>query len=265
MSFPEISKKQILETFKDIEIYYGDLIYVASYIPILGPSPTVMVDILDGLKECVGTDGTIVMPAFNWDYCSSNEMDLENTPSKVGVLTEYFRKSNDVMRSETPPWCTFSSWGKLAKEISEIKGKTPFGCDSIPQYLYDKNVKYVIIGCPYEDAVIHIHWLEEQYEVPYRFWKRFIGTVRSKEKLNTNISYMYARHLDINTILDTTKHTDKFEAQGSVKIQNLGLGKIKSFYVKQYVDYFRPVIENDKLALLNDSSKEEFLKKYGQR
>ena len=107
--------------------------------------------------------------------------------------------------------------------------------------------------------------MEEQYEVPYRFWKRFIGKVKSKEKVNTNTSYLYARRLDINTILDTRKHTDNFEAQGGVKMQNLGLGKIKSFYIKQYVDYFRPIIEKDKLALLNDISREEFLKKNGER
>ncbi len=258
MPFPKVTKNEILEKLRKVGVKEGDIIYTASFMPILGNSPSLMNDTIDALVEAVGKEGTVIMPVFNWDYCSGAVFDPVETPSQVGVLTEAFRKHAGVLRSITPPWCTFAASGQKAKEIVEIKGTSPFGPDSITQYLYDINARYILIGCNYSDAVIHLHWLEEKFEVPYRFWKRFSGQVKINNKFFNNVSYMYARRLDINTEIDSRHITDKFDRTDKVKIEKLGLGELRSFMTKDYVEFVSPYFESDKLIVLPAEGRKAF-------
>ena len=259
---PNLSTNDLISALKDVGVEYGDLVYVASYMPILGPDPNINQKTVEALTNAIGQTGTIVMPTFNWDYCKTGIFNVTKTPSQVGVLTEFFRKQHGVFRSLTPPWCTFAIWGKNADKIATIRGISAFGPDGITQYLYDHNAKYILIGCPFDDAVIHIHWLEEQFEVPYRFWKRFIGTVESPTGINTNISYMYARYIDINVRIDSTPIVRDFENSKKVFSMHLGYGIIRSFYTRDYVAYIKPAIERDKLILLTNESRTNYLREF---
>ena len=124
MGFPSVAKEEISLKLEKVGINKGEIIYVASFTPILGHRPTLLEDILEALIGAVGREGTVVMPVFNWDYCSGAVFDPQETPSQVGVLTEAFRKRGDVLRSSTPPWCTFAAWGQKSEEINELKNKT---------------------------------------------------------------------------------------------------------------------------------------------
>ena len=258
MPFPTVTKKDIYVRLNEVGVKKGDLIYVASFMPILGNSPTILDDTIDALKEAVGNKGTIVMPVFNWDYCSGSVFDHAETPSQVGVLTEAFRQRINALRSYTPPWGTFAVMGDRAKEIISIRGTSSFGSDGITQYLYDHNARYVLIGCRYNDAVIHVHWLEEKYEVPYRYWKQFRGKIRINNKVESNVSYMYARKMELDVSIDSHHLTDKLEKTGKVKVVQIGLGELRSFLTKDYVEFITPYFKKDPLAVLNPEAKKYF-------
>jgi len=258
MPFENVSKETIIKQLQKIGVKKGATIYVASFMPILGNSQTILEDTVAALLESIGKSGTVVMPAFNWDYCTSRIFDPATAPSQVGVLTEEFRKHPDTLRSLTPPWCTFTAAGKKAKEIVQIAGTSSFGSDSIIQYLYDVNAKYVLLGCLYNDAVVHVHWLEEKFEVPYRYWKQFIGKIKLHGELMHNVSYMYARRLDVNTDIDSHHLTEKFEKTGKVRVGKIGLGQLRCFNTQDYVDFMTPYFEKDKLAVLVSEARKNF-------
>jgi aminoglycoside 3-N-acetyltransferase len=198
------------------------------------------------------------MPTFNWDYCQGEIFDPETTPSQVGVLTEIFRKRPGVLRSISPPWCTFAAIGKHAVDIAGIRATTSFGKDSVLQYLYDVNAKYVLLGCTYNEGAVQVHWLEEKFRVPYRYFKRFEGLVRLGENTVNDVSSMYARRLDADATVDARHLTDIFDKTDKVKIASLGLGKIRSFYTRDYVAFMAPYFEEDKLAVLAPGARESF-------
>lgn len=258
MGFPYITKSKILEKLNKVGVQNGDVIYVASFVSILGNGSNLLDDTIDALLEAVGEEGTVVMPVFNWDYCSGSVFDPLETSSQTGVLTEFFRKCPGVLRSCTPPWCTFAAKGKRANEIIAIKGTSSFGPDGILQYLYDINAKYVLLGCSYNEGAVHVHWLEEKYEVPYRYWKQFAGKVKLNGELQDNVSQMYARRLDINTDIDTHPLADIFDTTDKVKREPLGLGHVRCFRVKDYVEFMTPYFEKDRLAVLNPEARENF-------
>ncbi len=258
MPFPVLTKKDIIEKLDKLGVKKGDIIYVASFASILGSSKNILRDTIDALIESVGVDGTVVMPTFNWNYCKGEVFDPETSPSQVGVLTEIFRKRTGVLRSITPPWCTFATVGKLAEYIVSIKGTSSFGSDSILEYLYEMNAKYVFLGCAFSEGAVHIHWLEERFEVPYRYWKQFKGQVRIRGELVKNVSYMYARRVDTDATINSNHLTTAFEKTGKVKVEKLGLGELKSFKTKDYVEFMIPYFEKDKLVVLQPDARKYY-------
>lgn len=258
MPFPKITKEIVLEQLKKVGVMKGDLIYVASFAAILGDTPNVLDNTIDALIESVSKEGTVVMPSFNWDACKGETFDPLTTPSQVGVLTELFRKRPGVVRSIIPPWCTFAAIGKHAKDIADIKGTSSFGADSVLQYLYDVNAKYVLLGCTYDEGAVHLHWLEEKFEVPYRYWKDFKCKLKIDGAIVDNVSKMYARRLDLNTRVDARYLTDIFDKSDKVKTAKLGLGELRSFMTKDYVEFMTPYFEKDRLAVLTPEAREHF-------
>lgn len=262
MPLPVLTKSDIVSALRRVKIQNGDLLYITSFTAVFGNSPTLLNDSIAAFMECVGRAGTLIMPTFNWDYCHGLVFNPKTTPSQVGILTEVFRKRDDVKRTEIPPWCTFAVSGSRATEIAAIKGTSSFGKDSVLEYLYDHNAKYVLFGCNYEQGAVQIHWLEEKFQVPYRSYKDITGTVEKDGVQIHNTARMYARDLTIEAQIDPSVFHNRFDQTGPVAKTNLGLGTIRTFMTRDYVAALSPHLERDRLALLTVASRERFAKKY---
>ena len=44
------------------------------------------------LREVIGPNATLIMPTFTYSYCKQQVYDVRNSPSTMGILTEYYRK-----------------------------------------------------------------------------------------------------------------------------------------------------------------------------
>ena len=133
--------------------------------------------VLSALRKTVGPKGTIVMPAFNFDFCKGKPFDPVNSVSQTGILCEEFRKRPNVGRTIYTPFHSVCVEGPLKHEILELKPVSSFASNSVFQFLHDIDAKQLLIGCGYQQGVVHFHWLEEKFEVPYRYWKKFDGEV----------------------------------------------------------------------------------------
>ena len=258
MPFPVISKQDILQSLKTVGVVAGDQIYVASFTPILGITEKLLPETISALQEAVSPSGTLIMPAFNWDYCKTGFFHHAETPSQVGILTEAFRKSSGVARTVTPPWNTFCAWGNQANSIKQIQAHTAFGADSVTQYLVDHNVKFLLLGCNYNDGCILVHWLEEKLRVPYRNLKKFIGKVQLQDSLIDDESTMYARDFIINPVLDSSPFTNVFDTTSAVKKSKLGLGTVRCFSSLDYIRFMTPYLEKDLICLLTPESRARY-------
>jgi aminoglycoside N3'-acetyltransferase len=120
-------------------------------------------------KELVGEEGTLLMPTFPFerlqaDYLERNEVFRPaKTPSRVGFLTEIFRRGKDVKRSLHPTH-SVAAWGQHAEELTQDHHKgTAFGKNS-PFWLmreYDGVVTTVGVG---PITISHFHVPEELHE-----------------------------------------------------------------------------------------------------
>jgi aminoglycoside N3'-acetyltransferase len=102
------------------------------------------------LKKLVSPEsGSIIFPAFTYCFKKSdgtNEIfDRLNSHSKVGFLSEQFRKSSDVVRTSSPTH-SFSLWGKITNEIGENNSpESPLGENSVCQYLVSHPESHILM------------------------------------------------------------------------------------------------------------------------
>lgn len=165
--------------FRFIGIQEGDSVLVHCAFSKIGPVVGGPETFIQALKNVVGAEGNILMPSspnnsFQLEYIQKiQSFDVQNEPSKMGWLSEKFRKSEQIFRSAHPaePVC---AWGKNAKwltENHEIDG-TAYGKNSPFYKLTELNGKILYIGVTLDNAGTSLHILEDAVQdFPYPVYR----------------------------------------------------------------------------------------------
>lgn len=161
---------------KNIGIDRGQNIIVhASFRSILNAFPGINAAVfLSSIQNIIGSDGSLIIPAFT--YCFQKTMidndrfNRENSASKVGFISEYFRGMPMVIRTSSPTH-SFSLWGNVSRYIHFSNSpESPLGNDSALSWLTSQPNSYIfMIGCNFS-SMSFLHHLEIIYDVP---WKDF--------------------------------------------------------------------------------------------
>ncbi len=119
---------------------------------------------------------TLVFPTFTFSYGNREDFDVLNTPTKMGALNEYVRKLPEATRSLDPMMSVVSIGDN--KEILNITGVKSLGKGSIFDNLHHtKGVRFLFMGTRLRECGTHMHYIEEQLRVPYRYDKDFYGSI----------------------------------------------------------------------------------------
>ena len=179
------------------------------------------------LKKAVGNSGTIVVPAYFYEYARSNQIfDVDKSlPSRdLGFFPLYVMKKKSRRRSINPI-TSLIAFGKYGKFIENSSGSA-FGHESAFHRLYQLNAKMLFFGI--DNAMTFVHLPEYLVGVPHIYNKHYITSVIKKgKKINLPITGQ-VRYLDMNVHYDSDKHTGEFEKAGLVKKAKL----IDSFYIR---------------------------------
>lgn len=132
-----LTRQHIVHTLRDLELSTGDVVCVHSSFSSLGYVEGGPGTLIKAIEEVVGSSGTIMMPTFSMgssmlSYLESGEVfDVCKTPSKVGAVTETFRKWPGVIRS-LHPTNSVAAKGPLANDLlaGHHRSATPFGLET---------------------------------------------------------------------------------------------------------------------------------------
>lgn len=165
--------------------------------------------IIDCLIDKIGSNGTLMFPTFNWDFCKGKDFDYSKTPSRTGSLSNFALKRKDFQRTKNPIY-SFAVTGKDRNYICNLDHNSCFGLNSPFGYLIKNHGKNLFIGMDYKDGFTFDHVAEEAVGVNYRYFKTFSGFYINKFKKKTRANYkMYVRNLDLNAITAIDKKFDK--------------------------------------------------------
>jgi aminoglycoside 3-N-acetyltransferase len=164
----------LLASLKGLGINQDDTVFVhSSYNAFRGfngkPS-----DVISALENAVGPGGTILMPSMPFtgtaiEYVRSGAItDLRSTPSRMGMVTEVFRRQKGTLRSIS---ATHPVLGRGAKAATIIAGhehaSSPCGSGSPFSKLLEVDGKILFLGASI-DSMTFFHYLEEKFETQLR-------------------------------------------------------------------------------------------------
>jgi len=140
------------------------------------------------LKNHIGKKGTIIIPAYNYEFTKKKSFNLKNSSSEVGFFSNYLLKKYWKNRTLDPVF-SHIVFGNLRGFKKNNINNEAFGKDSIFSYILKNNFKIFCFCCS-SDRVTFIHFIEYIFRVPYRYIKKFISTVEYG-KFKQKIIYKY--------------------------------------------------------------------------
>jgi aminoglycoside 3-N-acetyltransferase len=146
-------------------------------------------EIIRVLQQAVGSTGAILMPTIPFtgsalDYVAGAPIfDVRKTPSKMGLITELFRRSPGVIRSLHPTH-SVAAWGARAAELigDHPHAATPCGVGSPFAKLIEHDGKILLLGIGIA-AMTFYHTVEELIEsdLPFSPFTEERFTLKSKD------------------------------------------------------------------------------------
>lgn len=165
-----VSEADIVITLQQEGITQGDVLMVHSSFRQIGYVEQGAETLVNALLQVIGGEGTLMMPAFpamgfNYDYLKSKPVfDIQKTPSRMGVVTETFRKLPGVLRSFHPTDSVIA-YGKDASFLTKdhFGQLTPYNENSPFFRLCSLHGKILMIGVGLE-SLTNLHTLEDAVE-----------------------------------------------------------------------------------------------------
>lgn len=169
-------QSELIKALKRRGVARGDFLMVhSSWLPSNGfrGKP---VDFITAIKEVVGTDGLLSMTSMPYQNESTREflqrgtpLKILSTPSKMGLLTEVFRRGKGVERSLNPAH-PILAWGSKAKWFVEGHEKTEqsFGVGSPFDKLQNNSGKILCVDTPFSN-ITFTHFLEDRIALSLPF------------------------------------------------------------------------------------------------
>src|SRR5689334_24902481 len=110
----KVTPEALREGLRAVGLERGQTVYVASSLAALGLMANPVEETLSALRAVLGPEGTLVMPAFNFDFCNGLAFDRERSPSRTGILSEAFRQLPGTRRTWAPPYHSVAAAGPRA-------------------------------------------------------------------------------------------------------------------------------------------------------
>lgn len=249
-----VKKSDFLDALERIGIKSGDAVCVHTELFTLGkpllPKDEFLRVLLECFYEVIGKNGTLIMPTFTYSFCKNKIYDKLNSRSTMGVLTEFFRHQNGVVRTNDPIFSFAINGANKDAFLSDTK--SCFGKNSVYDVLKKMEGKIVLLGTQ-KLGYTFTHYIEEQAEVSYRYFKEFSGKIVDENgKISSKSILYYVRRLDrkseicLKSQVDTLRRTDNF-------YENIFANStVTAMEVKKYFDEFMKAINLNEYAFLGD-------------
>lgn len=197
-----ISKEQLIQDFIDCGIQKGDSVLVHSSLSKIGYLKNGPKDLVDALLFVVGETGNVLMPnspnaEYQLNYVQKNALfDVQNSCSKLGAISEYFRLLPGAKRSAHPTE-PVSCVGPDADYYTQTHfgEKTPYTKKSPFYKLTEQKGKILYIGVTLANAGTSLHLLEDSisnFKFPVYFPTPFkVGVLLENGELKEMETYVH--------------------------------------------------------------------------
>ncbi len=226
-----ITQQGLSDALRKIGIQTGDVLLVHASLSKVGFVQGGAETVVNTMLECVGPNGHLLMPtspndSFQLDYIRNIDVfDLANTPSKLGAISECFRKHPLSVRSAHPTE-PVSCIGPSAREFvdTHFGCQTPYTSNSPFYKVVENKGKILYLGVTLANAGTNLHLLEDAIE-------QFKFPVYHPELFNVKIRFEDGELKTMKTLVHNPQQSKKrrcdeliplFESKGVLKKVMIG-------------------------------------------
>ena len=236
----------LLRRLRRLGVRQGDTLMVHSSWKPLNGFRGRPADMIVALKQAVGETGLLVMPSLTYQNESSAEflargvpMNVRRSPSKMGLLTEVFRRNREVVRSLSPTH-PLLAWGRGASEFvaGHDQAVEPFGTGSPFARLLERDSWILGIDAPFS-TVTFTHFVEDRLadRLPFPFYDPEIrmGTVidASGQTLHCPVRVISAQ---ANRLRREERYIAQLRRQGWLRHQRIGNTRLLLLRCREMVE-----------------------------
>ena len=175
-----LRSEELVESLVSLGIGRGDVVHVQSDLLRVGPvagagsREDILEFFLNAFFQVIGTEGTLTTCTAFEDYGRFGApYILEESPSRLGVLSEYIRTRPGAVRS-IHPIVSVTGLGARAQEICGGSHYDGFGYASPWGRLHRANAWILTLGMGAQGGgTTFFHYVEKLYGVPYTYTKLF--------------------------------------------------------------------------------------------
>lgn len=203
-------------------------------------------ELIDNIIKVIGTEGTLLMPAYPAKKTSLYKIALETdevvfdvnkTASGAGYLTEVFRKYPDVKRSINLQH-SVCAYGKLAEYFTNEHHLSETAWDRFSPYYKLAQTEGLIFSLgldPYLRNVTMIHCTEDTFRNTYTYFASFFSKSIRYKYLDQFDNYGYQEMLipekgGVRSAKVIKKYFDKSKFK-KTKLSNLNIEVVESLYM----------------------------------
>ena len=250
-----IKERDLVDGLRAIGISPGDLVYCQSQLYSLGWPEGVQgredfcLFFLDGIREALGPEGTIVVPTMSTQTGRGTEpFNPAFTPSNYGTLPQYVATHAGFTRSLNPMISVAAS-GPLAEDICGELSTNNFNVFSPFSGMVRRNGKNLYLGVPLIRAMQLIHYCEFVVGVPYCYNKildkrPIVNGIVSPKLVTSSVRFMSGEYK-----MDISRAVEVVEESGLLYRTPLGGGFLCAINMQDIVRLVNRELERDPFFL----------------
>lgn len=223
-----VTNKSMIETLLSIGADKCDVLYIHTALSFGQPNPQLKKSAMLGeLLNVIKTLGvkTVCMPTFTFSFCNGLDYNPATSASRMGVLNEFFRKQEGVIRSADP----LMSVALLGEDKDLVTGVGHVSCgenSTFDKLRHRDNVKFLFLGPKIGDCLTYMHYMEWLYTVDYRYNRVFRGNVTIGDKTSVEEYALFVRYKSVIPNTASYDYEQKMYDNGTAFIALCGDGTI---------------------------------------
>lgn len=266
-----VLKKDIVEALKAVGVRSGQTVMVHTSLSSLGFVCGGAQTVIEALLECVGEEGTIMMPTQSWknldpesgvhweepkewwqairDNWPSYDKDITPT-NTMGAVAEMFRRWPGALRSNHPAR-SVAAYGKYAQYLTENHDLSNiFGDGSPIGKLYELDGYVLLIGVGYDkNTSLHLADMRAQYPGKHLSVENS-AVMENGERVWKTYETLYVDGEDFEEI------GEAFEREADVRKTPLGNGMLTFMKQRQLVDFAVEWIQKNRRSAIPQAIRE---------
>lgn len=248
-----VTNKSLIESLLSIEADKCDTLFIHTSLSFGQPNPQLKKkELLGELLKVIDNLGvkTVCMPTFTFSFCNGIGYNPDTSSSRMGILNEFFRKQEGVIRS-VDPLMSVALKGADTDLVRKI-GHESCGANSTYDMLRHRdNVKFLFLGPKIGECMTYMHYLEWLYGVEYRYDRTFRGEVTIDGQTKEEEYTLFCRYNGVAPSTGTFAFEQKMYDNKEAFITKVGDGTVSITEEKQAAKRYKACLEENPYSFVD--------------